>query len=202
MERPADHCFPLHEPLRQRWSPLAFADRPVSPELLGSLFEAARWAASCYNEQPWAFVLATRDQPADFERLASCLVEANRAWAARAPVLFVTAAKRTFDRAGEANRHAWYDLGQAVANLAIQATSLGLYVHQMAGFDPERARAVCRIPASHEPATMIAVGYYGEQAALAPALQERERGARTRHPLGSFAFAGTWGQPWQAPAKP
>jgi len=194
MNRSAATRFPIHELLRERWSPLAFAERPVSPEVLGSLMEAARWAPSCYNEQPWAIILAQRSDPAEFERLASCLVDANRVWAGRAPVLGIAVAKLAFDRNGQPNTHAWYDLGQAMALLSVQAVAQGLCVHQMAGFDPQRAREVCAIPATHAPAAMFALGYYGQTSDLPDNLRPRETTARSRKDLMTFVFDGRWGQ--------
>jgi len=194
MNRPADTQFPIHSLQRDRWSPLAFSDRPVAEHDLASLLEAARWAASCYNEQPWAFVVATRDQPADFERLAECLIDANRVWAGRAPVLILSAVRLHFERNGQMNAHAWYDVGQAVASLALQATALGLHIHQMAGFDPDKARAAARLPDTHAPATMMAVGYYGDRNDLPAELREREQAPRQRRAVREFACAGRWGQ--------
>jgi nitroreductase len=193
MSHSATTRFPLHELLRERWSPLAFSDRPVASDVLGSLLEAARWAPSCYNEQPWALLFAQRSEPAEFERLASCLVDANRVWAGRAPVLGIAVAKLNFDRTGQPNAHAWYDLGQAMALLSVQAVALGLCVHQMAGFDPQRAREACAIPATHVAATMFALGYYGKPADLPDNLRAREAAARARKRLDTFVFAGRWG---------
>jgi len=195
MERPAQTAFLIHELLRRRWSPLAFGDRPVTPEQLGSLFEAARWAPSCYNEQPWSFIVATREHPKEFERLAGCLVEANQAWARAAPVLVLAVAKRCFDRNGQENRHAWYDLGQAVALLTVQAEAMGLRVHQMAGFSAHKARELYSIPDSHEPATAFAIGYYGRHEQLPESLRPREVGPRVRKSLSEFVFSACWGQP-------
>lgn len=195
MQRPADTTYPLHDFLHHRWSPLAFADRPLPAESVGSLLEAARWAPSCYNDQPWSFVIATRDQTAEFERLASCLVDANRVWAARAPLLALTVARLHFDHNGKENRHAWYDVGQAAAHLTFQAAALGLFVHQMGGFDPQRARMLYDIPPTHEPASMMAVGYYGDATQLPDELRARETAPRRRKPLRDFVFAGRWNQP-------
>jgi nitroreductase len=195
MERPAQTAHPIHDLLRCRWSPLAFADRALTAEQLGSLLEAARWAPSCYNEQPWSFIVATRDQPAEFDRLASCLVEANQVWARQAPVLMLSVARLRFDRNGQENRHAWYDVGQAAAHLTFQAAALGLYVHQMAGFSPEKARELFGIPATHEPVSALALGYYGEHDHLPENLRQRERGPRQRKALRNFVFTGRWGQP-------
>jgi nitroreductase len=161
MEKPALTLVPIHEVIRRRWSPRAFADIPIEPDKLLSLFEAARWAASASNEQPWAFLLATREDPQNFEALAGVLVESNRAWAGSAPVLILTLAHTQFEKDGRPNRHALYDLGQAAANLALQATSLGLVTHPMAGFNVEAARERFAVPAGWEPVSVIALGYPG-----------------------------------------
>jgi nitroreductase len=176
----------IHELLARRWSPKEFSSRPVEPEKLAQLFEAARWAPSSYNAQPWAFILATRDDPEGFTRLLSTLVEPNRQWAQQAPVLILTVAKLDFDHVARPNRHAFYDLGQAVANLTYQATSLDLHVHQMGGFDPGAARDLFGIPKGYEPVSVLALGYQDEPPA--------EPAARTRKPLTDFVFSGSWGR--------
>ena len=190
MERSAQTTYPIHDLLRQRWSPLAFSDRPVDRRILGSLLEAARWAPSCYNEQPWSFIVATRDGLAEFEQLAACLVPQNRLWAGRAPVLMLSVAALCFRRNGQENRHAWYDVGQAVAHLTVQAAAEGLYVHQMAGFLPDQARRAFSIPDTHAPVSMLAVGYYGDPAGLPEELRKREQAPRQRKELRDFVFGG------------
>src|SRR2546425_8759579 len=125
----ADH--EILDLIARRWSPRAFAARPVEPQKLNSLFEAARWAPSCFNEQPWSFLAATIDNAPEHERLASCLVPAN-AWARKAPVLALSVAALDFAQTGKPNRHAYHDVGLAVENLVIQAMSMGIFVHQMA----------------------------------------------------------------------
>lgn len=194
-EKPAETAFPIHELIRKRWSPRAFANRPIEPEKLGSLLEAARWAASSNNEQPWRFILATRERPEDFGRLLGCLKESNQAWARQAPVLVLSVARLTFADDGEPNRHALHDVGQAVATLAIQATSLGLIIHQMAGFFPDKARTEFDIPGEFEPVTAIAIGYQGDPAILPDRQRLRELAPRERDPLNTLVFAGRWGEP-------
>src|SRR5260370_15292830 len=142
MEKPAETQYPIEEILRRRWSPRAFSARPVEPEKLQSLFEAARWAASSFNEQPWNFIVATKQNPEEHEHLLSCLVEGNQRWARAAPVLMVSVATLNFDKTGKPNRHAVHDVGLAVQNLIIEATALGLFVHQMAGFSPQKVREI------------------------------------------------------------
>jgi nitroreductase len=186
-----DH--PVHELIAARWSPYAFADRPVARADLLSLFEAARWASSSYNEQPWAYLVATRDDAPAFEKLLSCLVEANQAWAKAAPVLALGCASLQFSRNGNPNTAALHDLGQASASLALEATARGLVVHQMAGILPDRARELYQVPAGVQPLTGLAVGYPGDPAALPKDVGARDAARRPRKPLSAFVFAGTWG---------
>ncbi len=193
-DKTSDTQYPIEESLRQRWSPLAFSDRPVEPEKLCSVLEAARWAASSYNEQPWSFIIATKDNSAEFERLLGCLAEGNQEWAKNAPVLMLSVAKLYFERNGVENRHAFHDLGAAAASLAIQATALGLFIHQMAGFDVPRAKEVYSIPDGYEPVAAIALGYLGDPQTLSERLQQREATGRTRKPLEQFVFSERWNQ--------
>jgi len=184
----------VHDLIKERRSPLAYSDRPVGREELRSLLEAARWAASSYNEQPWHFIVATKEDPEGFERLLGCLVPANALWARNAPVLMLSVAKLTYDSNGAPNRHAFHDVGQAAANLALQATALGLAVHQMGGFDVARAREQFSIPEGYEPVAAIAVGYPGDPESLPEKLRARASAPRTRRGLGEFVFAGRWGR--------
>ncbi|MBT8421166.1 MAG: nitroreductase family protein, partial [Gammaproteobacteria bacterium] len=132
MKKNAKTTHPIHDLMERRWSPRAFSERPVEPAMLGSVFEAARWSASCYNEQPWRFIVAAREDDKAHGQLSGCLVEANRVWAAAAPVLVLCVVKRTFTHNGNPNRCTWHDLGAATAQLTLQAMSFGLYVHPMA----------------------------------------------------------------------
>ena len=152
-----DH--PIHELLAARWSPYGFTDRPVAMADLRSLFEAARWAASSYNEQPWCYLVATKKAPEEFERLLSCLVEGNQAWARAAPVLALGCTSLHFTRNGKPNAAAVHDLGIASASLTLEATARGLSVHQMIGILPDRARELYRIPEGVQPLTGLAIGY-------------------------------------------
>lgn len=176
----------IHELIRLRWSPRAFSDRPVSDKDLQSVFEAARWAASSSNEQPWRFFVARKSDGAAYVKLLELLVPPNQEWAKQSPVLFLTAAKRTFTRTGTPNLHALHDAGQALANLLIEATALGLHGHPMAGFDRERARQELQIPDEYELGAMVALGY------LAPHTEMRPR---TRKPLNEIVFGAGWNQP-------
>ncbi|MEA5509031.1 nitroreductase family protein [Crocosphaera sp. UHCC 0190] len=193
MEKLAQNHYPLHELIKQRWSPLAFNSRPVEPEKIGSLLEAARWAASCYNDQPWFFIIATQDQPKEFEKLLNCIVAANQKWAKDAPILIISVARLSFKHNNKPNRHALHDVGLAMGNLTLQAQSLGLFLHQMGGFDQEKTKETYHIPENYEPVAAIAIGYPGNVNQLESDLQERELSPRNRKPLAEFVFQDDWG---------
>ncbi len=195
MPNPAPSDFPLNELIRERWSPLAFSNRMIPKRILGSLFEAARWAPSSYNEQPWVFLVATQEQPAEFAKLASCLVEANRVWAERAYCLALSCARTEFSRNNKPNRHASHDVGLATQNLILQALAQGLYCHPMAGFDTEKTRALFQIPTEFEPLTALAIGSPApDLSELDEGLRQRQLGPRTRKPLTEMVFTGHWGK--------
>jgi nitroreductase len=194
-EKKALTDYPIHEFLADRWSPYAFQDRPVSEADLCSLFEAARWAASSYNEQPWSYLVATKENPDLFQQLLSCLVEANQIWAKDAPVLALGIVSLKFARNQQDNRAAVHDLGLATGNLVVEATARGIYVHQMIGILPDRARSLFEIPDDFEVWTSLAIGYRGDPMTLPEALRERDRTPRTRKPLAQFVFSGKWGNP-------
>jgi nitroreductase len=194
LKRKAETSVPIHELLSERWSPRAFDNRAVEPEKLRSLVEAARWAASSYNAQPWYFIVATKDDPENFNRVLESFVEFNRGWAKSAPVVGLSVAGLKFENNGEPNRHAFHDVGQAAANLALQATSLGLQIHQMAGILPDKARQLFSIPDGYEAVAGFALGYPGDPASLPDQLRQRELAPRVRKPVTSFVFTGKWGQ--------
>ncbi|MBE9020041.1 nitroreductase [Chroococcidiopsis sp. CCALA 051] len=194
MDKAAQTRYPIHDLLRQRWSPLAFSDRLVEPEKLHSVLEAAGWAASSYNEQPWSFIVATSENQVEFERLLSCLAEGNQEWARNAPILMLSVAKLNFEYNGVENRHAFHDVGAASTTLAIQAAALGLLIHQMAGFDVPKAKEIYSIPEDYEPVAAIALGYFGDPQTLSQKLQQRENAPRKRKPLEEFVFSGSWNQ--------
>ena len=194
-DRKASTDYPIHKLLAERWSPYGFEDRPVAQGDLHSLLEAARWAASSYNEQPWSFFIATKENPEEFARLLSCLVEGNQGWAKAAPVLVLGVVSLNFSRNNKDNRAAVHDLGLAAGNLLVEATARGLCVHQMIGILPDKAREVYQIPGHSEAWTAIAIGYKGDPAKLPDALKERDLAPRQRKPLSQFVFTGKWGQP-------
>jgi nitroreductase len=196
MGNPATASDGLHELIRERWSPRAFSSAPVPRQKLNALFEAARWAPSSMNEQPWRFIAANReDDPEGHARIGSTLVPFNAAWALRAPVLMIVAAKIAFSHNGAPNRSAFYDAGQAVAVLSLQATALGLALHQMGGFNIDQARQLLNIPEGYEPVVAIALGYPGDAGDLSPEMRARETAPRTRRPTGEIVYGGRWGEP-------
>ncbi len=195
MSRDASPAHPIHPLIAQRWSPYVFAERSIPPADLASIFEAARWAASSFNEQPWRYIVASRDNCEGFEQILGCLLAGNRVWAQAASALALGCAKTTFSRNGRPNRVALHDLGLASASLTLEATSRGIQVHQMAGILPDAARETFAVPAGFEVVTALALGYAGELGSGAPELRARDAGARTRRPLRDFVFAAMWGQP-------
>ncbi|HEY3175254.1 MAG TPA: nitroreductase family protein [Candidatus Polarisedimenticolia bacterium] len=192
--RTAPVSRPINALIAGRWSSRSFSDARIEIEKIASVFEAARWAPSCFNEQPWRYVFATREDPEAFGRLASWLVEGN-AWARSAWLLALSVAKLAFERNGKPNPHAWHDVGAASENMFLQAAELGLHMHEMAGFDRQRARESLGLDANHDPVAMIAIGYPGDPAAMPEALRLREEAPRARIPVESFAFRGGWGNP-------
>ena len=197
MNKPANNLHPIHDLIRERWSPRAFSSRPVDPDLLQSLFEAARWAPSAMNAQPWIFLTATAErQPEAHAALAETLSENNRRWAPRAPVLVLALAKGEREP-GKPNRYAAYDLGQAVAFLSLQATALGLYLHQMGGFDAHLARQRLAVPSAYEPMVVLAVGYADSPDILPEDIRQRELAERSRKMQEEFVYTGDWGEAGQ-----
>jgi nitroreductase len=186
--------YPVHELIQRRWSPYGFADRPVKDEDLRSLFEAARWAPSSYNEQPWSYIVARREDPGAFAQLLSCLVEPNQAWARQAAVLALGVTSLKFKRNDKPNKAAIHDLGLAAMSLTLEATSRGLSVHQMIGLLPDRARELYQVPPDQQVVTALAIGYAAEPESLPDQLRQRDTTARARKPIAEFVFAGAWGQ--------
>ncbi|MEI7556261.1 nitroreductase family protein [Candidatus Chlorohelix sp.] len=200
MTKLAETSYAIHEILANRWSPRAFSSQPVEEEKLLSLFEAARWSPSGGNSQPWSFIVGTQSDPETHQKIFDVLVPGNQAWNKDVPVLVLSVAKVSL-QPGKPYRWALYDVGQAVAHLTVQAGAFGLYVHQMAGFDSEKAQQVFQIPEGYEVVTAIAIGYPGDADQLPEPLRERELAPRTRKPLSEFVFKGSWNQPLKLPAS-
>lgn len=193
MQKLATNDFPVHQLIRERWSPRSFAEKAVPKDILRSLFEAARWAPSSNNQQPWAYLVATKDDKESFEKMLGVLVEFNASWAKNAAVLAIAVAELFFPKNNAPNRNAQYDTGAASALLSVEATAHGLVVHQMAGFDPEKARQAFAIPAGWDAIAALAIGYPGDPDSLPPKLRDRELAPRTRKPISEFVMAGQWG---------
>jgi nitroreductase len=186
---------PLDKLLSDRWSPRAFSTTPIEPAKIVSLFEAARWSPSSANEQPSHFIAATRDDAHVYDAIVESLMEGNRRWAQNAPLLIIGVAQSSYSKTGKPYRHSWYDLGQSIAHLTVQASSLGLAVHQMGGFDTEKARTLLAIPDGFEPVIALAVGYAELPDTLPEDLRHREEAPRTRKPLEELVFTEAWGEP-------
>ena len=191
-EKIASTEFPVIDLIKNRWSPRAFSNEPIEEEKISSLLEAAKWAPSCYNEQPWNFILFKKENPEEFNKILNVLSPGNRLWAQNAPLIMLSVAKMNFERNNNFNRYSLYDVGSAVTNLTMQATSMGLYVHQMAGFDAEKAQQLFKIPDGYKPVSAIAIGYYGSIENLPDEFKKSESANRKRKPVSDFAFYGTW----------
>jgi nitroreductase len=192
MEKETVNRFPLDPLLRRRWSPRAFSETPVEKEKIQSLFEAARWTPSSGNEQPWRFLVGMRGDET-WQKIWDTLDDTNQPWNSRVPLLLVSIGKKIRTRSGNPNFHYQYDTGQSVAHLTIEAMSLGLWVHQMAGFDKDKIAADFNVPAEYQPMTAIAIGYPGDPELLENYQKEREFAARTRKDFSEFVFSGTFG---------
>lgn len=197
LNKTAQTDYPVLDLIEKRWSPRAFAKRVVEKEKLLSVLEAARWASSSNNRQPWRFIVTQRGEES-FDKLLATLREGNISWAQHASVLILSLAEKEFpargDKPARENRHAWHDVGLAVGNLILQATALDLYVHQMAGFYPEKAVQAFEVPDTFEPVAVLALGYLGSPDDLPDALRERELAERTRKPLEDLIYGENFGE--------
>ncbi|MBI3650947.1 MAG: nitroreductase family protein [Acidobacteria bacterium] len=193
-EKEALTAHPIDELIARRWSPIVFEDRKVEREKILSLLEAARWAPSCFNDQPWSYLVFDGTDAEALEKARQCLVEGNR-WARQAPVLLLSVARENFAYNGSPNRHAQHDVGAASEDLVLQAVEEGLVAHQMAGYDAEKARREFAIPEGYTPMAMIAVGYprHDDLRDLDEKTRARELAERSRKPVSEIAFAGKWG---------
>ncbi|MES1923861.1 nitroreductase family protein [Salinisphaera sp. T31B1] len=195
MNKNAQTDAPIVNTLAVRWSPYVFSAEPVAATDLNSLFEAARWAPSSYNEQPWRYIVGQKGRDDVHARILSCLAEGNQPWAADAPVLVLGVVMRRFSANGQPNKAAEHDLGLASANLVLEATVRKLHVHQMIGLDPEAARTAFSIPEEAEAFTALAIGHRDRSAGGDPGLREREAKPRNRRPTDEFVFGSRFGVP-------
>ena len=188
MQTSIDFESPVLETIQKRRSRRAYANKPVEQEKIQSLFEAARWAPSSVNEQPWTYIYATKDQVELWKKLFDTLNDSNKTWAGNAPLLILSLARKNFSRNNQPNGSAKYDLGGANAFLSLQATHLGLNVHQMGGYDRQRAKDVLNISDAYEFGAMMAIGYPGDPETLPENLKQREAAPRERYVQHEFAL--------------
>lgn len=197
LEKPIDTTRPIHDLLVQRWSGVAYdPDRDIDKDTRLALAEAARWSPSCFGDQPWRFIFChRRENPDAWDNAFQCLAEANQTWNRNVPLLILTCHDTRFVRNDKPNGYGAYDSGAAAMSICLEATRHGLMTHQMAGFDPERARELFRIPERYVPKAMMAVGYQLPADRIPEQFRERESTARQRRPLGESFFDGSWGEP-------
>ncbi len=174
--------------VKKRWSPRAFAQKDISKDDILTMLEAARWTASAFNEQPWRFIVAVKDDSQKYTKLLNCLREGNQGWAANAPVLMLAIAKKTFSNTHGENKIARYDLGQAVSALVLQATELNIYSHQMAGIYADKAKEAYNLADDYEAVTAIALGYLGDIEQLPDDLQAKEKSERIRKSIAEITI--------------
>jgi len=194
MQKPAITQQAIHELLANRWSGRAYdASQPVSQAQVVSLLEAARWAPSCFGDQPWRYVFCNKaDNMQAWQAAFECLVPGNQGWAVNAPVLLLICADTLFGHNDKPNKWAAYDTGAATENLCLQATALGLMAHQMGGFDADKARATFNVPERYQVLAMVTVGYQAALDGLSDEDKARELAARSRKPLEELFFNGVW----------
>lgn len=198
MLKPTNNTVPIHPLIQKRWSPRAFSEQPVDRAVLRRLLEAARWSPSCFNEQPWELFVASTQAPERRAKFAGLLNPFNAAWASDAPVLMITAARGNFSRNGNPNMHAGYDLGQAMAWLTVQATAEDLWLHQIGGFDKERAAEMLELPDGIRAMSMVALGHAADPESLTEEQREREMSPRIRRPQVEFVHGDRFGIPWES----
>lgn len=195
MEKPADTIFDIHPIIRQRWSPRSFKSTPIEKERIRRLLEAARWAPSSFNEQPWRFMVGFKGD-STWQKIYDTMVEFNQKWAGNAPVLIMAIGNKTSSK-GTTNPVYQYDVGQAMAYLTFQATEEGLATHQMGGFSKEKAAELFRLPEDHKPIALMAIGLQDKPEALSPDFEKMEKSPRVRKPLEDLAFVEEFGKALQ-----
>ena len=193
IQKPAVTSAPVHDLIRDRWSPRAFASKPVSREAIASILEAGRWAASTNNSQPWRWVVASSDQPDAHAAALDCFAPGNQRWAKAAPVYVFALARKTFEANGNPNGHAWHDTGAAGAQMVLQAGALGLVVHTAGGIDRDKIRQTYSVPDGYDICCAFAIGYQGDADQLIEELAERERAPRVRKPLDELVVGAGFG---------
>lgn len=201
--KPALTQVPIADLIANRWSSRAFdASKPIDEAQILAVLEAARWAPSSYNDQPWRFIVCNKSTDSEaWQKAFDCLMPSNQAWVIDAPVLILGCANTVLDVNGQANRFAQYDTGAAAINICLQAAHMGLMTHQMGGYHADKAREAFAIPAQFSPMSMIALGYAGEQTQLkqiSAELYERDVAPRKRKALSEICFAGDWDKPIKA----
>ena len=195
-DRLAQTSKPIHDLLARRWSPRAFdPNRPVSRDQLKVLLEAGRWAPSCNGDEPWRYLIWDKGRDAaGWQKAYDCLSENNKKWVKNVPLLMLSCAGSNFEATGKPNRWTQHDTGAASVSMALQAVAMGLVVHQMGGWDVEKARAAFAIPADYTPMAMIAVGYKATPDILDEETKAKELRPRARKPIGEKFFEGGWGK--------
>lgn len=196
IDKPAQSNHAIHDLLKERWSPRAFSSQSVPSETLRRILEAARWAPSCFNVQPWRYIVATKENDQAYQTMLHCLVEKNQLWAKSAPVLLIGLIKKTFEANDNTNAHAEHDLGLANAQLTLQAQAEGLFAHQMAGIQRDKIRETYRVPDDFEPIVAIAIGHMGALSDIPEDFHDAEKAERSRKPQAELVFSGSFGTAW------
>ena len=188
MSKSSEYEFHVVDLIKQRRSRRPYSPKGIEQEKINSLFEAARWAPSSNNEQPWVYLYATKEQPELWNKIFETLLEGNKIWAKHAPLLILAMSRNNFVSNGMPNGSAKFDLGAANMLLSLQATELGLNVHQLGGFEKQKAIDTLNIPHTHDPVVVLAVGYLGEIDVLPDFLKHREAAERERYTQEFFVM--------------
>ena len=193
MKKIANTEVPINNLIAERWSPRAFdSNYIITEDTIKSLFEAARWAPSCYGDQPWQFVLFKREDATAWARILNCLSIGNQNWAMNASILIVVCANKKFNHNNEPNRWSHYDTGAAAENICLQATALDLAAHQMGGFDQDKIRNLSHIPNEFDILACMVVGQPLHESKLSQIQRDKETQARSRKPLEDIYFNNEW----------
>jgi nitroreductase len=199
MKKPAITQVDIHPLLAERWSSRAYdASKSITREQIIALLEAARWAPSCYGDQPWRFVVWDKAEDADgWQQALACLVPGNQSWVKDGSLLMLITADSLFKHNGKTNRWGQYDTGAAAENLCLQAEAMGLSAHQMGGFDVDKARALASVPEQYSLMAMLSVGHPAKLESLSEELKQRETAPRKRRDLNELFYAGGWGKAFE-----